>query len=192
LKFPILKTVVVALVGSTTLCGCASTSDTNTTAPKTSIGAPAPLPKNPKLEAYVDAMRADLSDGKVKTINGVMKLSSEEATVFWPIYEEYESELFELGDKRIDLIRRFALAQEAGIIHSTDATMLSDGYFKFEQHQLDLKKKYFGIIASELSPIRAAQFIQIEHRVGTMIDLAIASEMPLIKASPAVETTQTR
>ena len=38
-------------------------------------------------------------------------------------------------------------------------------------------------IASALSPLRAAQFGQIEHRFNTAIDVMIASEVPLVKAN---------
>ena len=128
-------------------------------------------------------MRADLSDGKIRIINKVMNLSNDEAKVFWPIYQEYESELFDLGDQRVELIRRFAAAQNSGKLESRDATELADAYFKFEQQQIDLQKQYHGIIAKELSPVRAAQFAQIEHRVGTIVDLSIAAELPLIQAA---------
>ena len=137
------------------------------------------------IDAYVAVMRADLSDGKLQIIDSVMHLSNDEAKVFWPIYQDYESELFDLGDQRIVLMRRFAAAQKAGKLDARDATELADGYFKFEQARLDLQKKYHGIIAKDLSPVRAAQFTQIEHRVGTIIDLAIAAEMPLIQGAPA-------
>jgi len=144
--------------------------------------APARLPRNALIDAYVGAMRADLSDGKLQIIGSVMKLTNDEAKVFWPIYEDYESELFDLGDQRVDLIRRFAAAQKSGRLGPREATELADGYFKFEQQRLDLLKKYHGMIAKELSPLRGAQFTQIEHRVGTIIDLSIAAEIPLIQA----------
>jgi hypothetical protein len=138
------------------------------------------------IDAYVDAMRADLSDGKIQIIGSVMSLSNDEAKVFWPLYQEYESELFELGDQRVELIRRFAATQRAGKLEQREAAELVEGYFKFEQQRLDLLKKYQGAIATALSPTRAAQFTQIEHRVGTIVELSIAAEMPLIQASPGV------
>src|SRR3954470_1689856 len=129
MKTLFLNTIIMTL-GAAILCGCASESH------KTVATAPMPttrLPRDPKIDAYVGAMRADLSDGKIQIIGSVMKLSADEAEVFWPIYQEYESELFELGDQRVDLIRRFAAAQEAGKLEQAEATELADGYFKFEQ-----------------------------------------------------------
>jgi hypothetical protein len=169
---------VAVLLATFTLGGCATSSKKSTPsaeAPSTSVL------RDPVLDAYVGAMRADFADGKVGIINGVMELTPEESKVFWPIYREYESELFETGDKRIDLIRRFFAAQSSGQLPDAAASELGDSYFALEQEQLDLRRKYHDIIAEELSPTRAAQFTQIEHRVATIVDLAIASEMPLIE-----------
>jgi hypothetical protein len=138
-------------------------------------------PRSDAVDAYVHALRADLSRGKVDIINEVMRLTPAESAKFWPVYQEYESELFELGEKRVELIRRFAAVQAKGNISQDEASTLADGYFDFEGQRVALVKKYYGILAQELSPVRAAQFTQIEHRVGTVVDLMIASEVPLIR-----------
>ena len=165
------------------ICGCAAKSQPQKpAAPAAARASAASLPRDPVIDAYVGAMRADLSEGKVQLINGVMKLSVDEGKIFWPIYEEYESELFELGDQRVELIRKFAAAQRLGKLSDQEASTLADGYFQFESQRLDMLKKYHGIISKELSPVRAAQFSQVEHRVGTVVDLMIASEVPLVQA----------
>jgi len=136
---------------------------------------------NDLVHLYVDDIRADLSDGKTEIINQVMKLTDEEDKVFWPIYDDYEQELFALGDKRLDLMGQFVTAQNNHTLSDAQAAELTASYFQFEQDRLDLVKKYNAILSKELSPIRAAQFAQIEHRISTVIDLMIASQMPLVE-----------
>src|SRR4051812_29676770 len=60
--------------------------------------------------SYVDEVRSELSDGKAELINRVMRLSKDEGIIFWPIYNEYEDELFALGDQRVELLRKFVKA----------------------------------------------------------------------------------
>jgi hypothetical protein len=189
---PLNWTVVTLLLAAAVLFGRATNSPVPSAAAAENAApaalAPAaaaatPVPPAPVLDIYVNAMRADLSDGKVKLIERVMKLNADEANVFWPAYVDYEEELFELGDQRVELIRRFAAAQRSGRLEPRDAAELTDGYFKLERQQLDLLKKYHDILAKDLSPVRAAQFTQIEHRVGTVVDLIIASELPLIRSA---------
>ena len=135
--------------------------------------------------AYIDSARHDLSDGKVSIINRVMRLSPEESAKFWPIYHDYEEELFALGDQRVELTRTFVNAQSTQSFDNDRAAALAKGWFGIETQRLELLKKYHARIAAELSPIRAVQFTQIEHRVDTVIDLMIASELPLVTAQPA-------
>src|SRR3954447_19738950 len=90
----------------------------------------ATMPEAPSPEArksdpvykYIDAARADLSDGKAKLINQVMTLSTDESAKFWPIYNEYEDELFALGDQRVEMTRKFVTAQAKHSLDDASAT----------------------------------------------------------------------
>jgi hypothetical protein len=137
------------------------------------------------LHEYVDATRADIRDGKRKIINEVMRLSPEESSKFWPIYHNYENELSTLADQRAEITRKLVTAEAANSLDNEHAASLADEWFQFETRQLEVLQKYHRIIAKELSPIRAAQFTQIEHRVATLVDLVLASELPLIEKQPS-------
>ena len=130
---------------------------------------------------YIDAVRLGLLDGKMSLIGGVMKLSDEETEVFWPLYYEYENELFDIGDRRVELIERVITAHQAKVIDDLEAKKMAAEWFKQETDRLGLLKRYHELIANELSPLHAIQFLQIEHRVNTVIDLMIASELPLFR-----------
>ncbi len=43
---------------------------------------------------------------------------------------------------------------------------------------------YYQRISTAVSPIRAAQFLQVEHQLALFVDLSIASEMPVVGAPP--------
>jgi hypothetical protein len=144
--------------------------------------------RDDRLHAYVDALRDELSRGKVGIVTDVMNLNAEESKKFWPLYQEYETELFELGDTRVAWIRRYAMAQQAGKLDDREAAELAKAYFDFEGKRVELLRKYHGLVAEELSPVRAAQFTQLEHRVGLVIDLMLACELPLIELKTAGPT----
>jgi len=143
---------------------------------------------NDKVRDYIDEVRAELIDGKIDLVTGVMKLSNEEAQDFWPLYFDYEIELFDIGDRRVELIERFITAHQANVLDDLEAKKMAAEWFKQETDRLGLLKKYHELIANKFSMLHAIQFLQIEHRVNTVIDVMIASEMPLFKygkASPA-------
>ena len=143
-------------------------------------GTPADQPADP-VQAYVDAIRAELSYGKVNLINDVMKMSDKEAETFWPIYHEYEIELFEIGDRRLELIERFVAAHKGKNLNGSEAKAMALDWFKLSVDRIELFKKYHSLIAERLSPARAILFIQIENRINMVIDIMIASELPLFK-----------
>lgn len=174
--------------------GCQSTTSAPPKAPPVGPSpaanlAPAAPPATPEarhsdlLYQYVDRMRSDLSCGKQHTLNLVMHLSSEEAAKFWPIYHDYEEELFDIGDRRLEVIRKFSQAQQSQPMSEEQAAVLASEWFKCESQRLDLLRKYHQKVADALSPLRAAQFGQVEHRFNTAIDLMVASEVPLVSAA---------
>jgi hypothetical protein len=90
---------------------------------------------------YVDSVRKDLSDGKVQLINQVMRLSPEESAKFWPIYHDYEDELFALGDQRVEMTKKFAQSYATRSLDDASAAALANDWFKFENQRLDLLHK---------------------------------------------------
>lgn len=129
---------------------------------------------------YLTSVRIDLVEGKTDLINDLMNLSPNEAEVFWEIYSEYESEYFALGERRRGLERELSERTLAGTLNDDSAARLARAFLELRREMLDLLTRYHARISAELSPIRGAQFLQIEHRTGTVVDLVVASQMPLI------------
>jgi hypothetical protein len=82
------------------------------------------------------------------------------------------------------MTKTFVTALSSNTLDDPKASKLADDWFNFETQRLELLKKYHKQFADQLSPIRAAQFVQIENRVGTVVDLIIASELPLMQGRP--------
>ena len=133
--------------------------------------------------AYLEMLRSDFNATKIRTINQAMKLTAPEADVFWPIYREYEKELAAVGDRKLALIREFFGHYKNGTLDNRNAKAMSEQWLRNNQARLDLWKKYSRKIGKALSPIRAAQFLQVENQMALFVDMSIASEMPAIGAS---------
>jgi hypothetical protein len=117
---------------------------------------------------------------KIATLNQVMKLTAPEAEKFWPVYRQYEKELAAFGDRKLALIREFARHHVNGTMDDQNSKVMAKQWLANVQDRLDLWKKYHKKISQAVSPIRAAQFLQVEHQMALFIDLNIASEMPVI------------
>jgi hypothetical protein len=156
-------------------------------APLTGI-APVPGDAAPlSLQSYVEVLRADLRSGKVKTLTAVLSLDDPSAKVFWPLYHEYEIECFALGDRRLALARQFVAAHRTSGLDGETSGRIATAWFQLEQERLGLLKDYHQRIAREVSVLSGAQFVQIENRIGALIDLVIAANLPLIRTAATGE-----
>jgi hypothetical protein len=133
--------------------------------------------------AYFEVLRSDFNAGKIRILNQVMKLSVPEADKFWPIYRQYEKDLAAVGDRKLALLREFLTCHKAGTLTDQNSQAMAGQWLQNAQDRLDLWKKYHQQISGAVSPVRAAQFLQVENQVAIFVDLSIASDMPVVGSS---------
>jgi hypothetical protein len=131
------------------------------------------------LDVYIELLKSDMRTEKVAVITEALQLTSEESSAFWPIHREYELELSKIIDDRIELIKDYA--QHYDNLTNEKAKELAKTVFELEKRRTKLKKKYFKKFEKAVSAIVAAKFIQIENQINLLVDLQIASELPLIE-----------
>lgn len=133
--------------------------------------------------AYFEVLRSDFNTAKISTLNQVLKLPPPEADKFWPIYRNYERDLAAVGDAKLALTREFFTNYRNGTLNDQLASEMAPRWLANVQARLDLWKQYHQQISDAVSPMRAAQFLQVEHQMALFVDLQIASEMPQIAPS---------
>jgi len=144
------------------------------------------------LEPYLELLRSDVRTQKVALITEAMEFTTEDASKFWPIYREYETNMAKLGDERVAILKDFVIAYDT--MDDVKAKALLDRSFKFEEQRRQLFKKTVDKVGKQMSPVAAARFFQVENQINRLIDLQIASQLPLIRhmapkaAAPAPKT----
>ena len=133
------------------------------------------------LSAYAELLRSDVRAQKVAIITEVMGFTDKEDEAFWPIYREYDLEMAKLGDERVALIAEYA----KNYANVTDelADRLASKALELEARRQELKGQVYQKVKKALSPLTAARFLQVEHQLLLLIDLQIASSLPI--APPA-------
>ena len=143
-------------------------------------GAGAAIAQDAQTKALLEKYRADFNAAKKETINEVMKLNDAEGQKFWPIYQEYESKLNAFSDKRLKFANDFTIAQSATTFDPDQAKDLTKRWLNMQHERINLWETYAGKISRAVSPVRAAQFLQIENQIATMLDLNVQSNVPLV------------
>ncbi|HZT68199.1 MAG TPA: hypothetical protein VFC10_00405 [Terriglobia bacterium] len=127
---------------------------------------------------YAVLLRENLRQEKGEILGAVLGLTPADAKKFWPIYEEYNSELNKLNEMRLRNIKEYA----ANYSEMTDekADQLTRQAFEFRKQRTDLLAKYYDRVKNELGASTAARFLQVENQLLSLIDLQIDGHLPVM------------
>ncbi|HEY2647093.1 MAG TPA: hypothetical protein VGI34_08965 [Candidatus Acidoferrales bacterium] len=131
------------------------------------------------VRAYVELLRVDVRTKKTAIFTEIMQFNEEQAAKFWPIYNEYDSELQDLSDQKLAGIQEYA--KNFGKMTDEKADELALLTLKLENKRNDLKKVYYEKVRQQLGGIIAARFLQIENQLLMVIDLQIAASLPILQ-----------
>ena len=123
--------------------------------------------------------RKDLRSQKKQIIAANMSLTDSEAQQFWPIYDRYTAELVTIMDKKYALLNEYAQNYTSMTNEQADAYI--QGRAAVEESVMQLRLKYLPIVRKVLSGKSTARFFQMDWRLGLIIDLQLASQIPLIE-----------
>lgn len=128
---------------------------------------------------YIEILKSELKTNKKTIITQTMEFSDQQSSVFWPIYGEFEKEMEDLNNERIANIKNFAANYEN--MNDEKATELIKEAFDFQSDRVSLNEEYFAKLSEALSPTVAAKFMQLQQQIQLVVDLSIASNLPLVK-----------
>ena len=142
-------------------------------------GAPASANAQKKnIQAYVELMRSNVRDQKSEIMGSVMQLSIDDAAKFWPIYSEYDAELTKLNNLRVQNITDYA--ENYSQMTDAKADELVQSSLDYQKQRGELLAKYYERMKGALGAITAARFLMVEHQLLLLIDLQIASSLPIV------------
>jgi len=132
------------------------------------------------IRAYVELLRSDVKTKKTAILAEIMQLTDDQADKFWPIYREYDHELQALNDQKLAGIMEYAKAYNSDSMTDEKADELANLALDLENKRNDLKKKTYEKVREQLGGIVAARFLQVENQMLMVIDLQIASSLPIV------------
>ena len=108
----------------------------------------------------------------------VMSLKEEEKVRFWPVYEGYVSEMEDINDRMVALIRELSMNYE-NVSDEKALEMLTE-MFSIEKDKLVLKDEYVKKFEKILPGVKVARFFQTEEKLDAQRDMNLAAQVPLI------------
>src|SRR5271166_2046952 len=130
-------------------------------------------------EQDIQLLRQDIRSQKKQLVAANLTLTDAEATKFWPIYDQYAAEMTKIGDQKYALIKEYA--QNFGSLTDAQAQSLINRSLALDEATAQLRIKYVPIVNKVLPGTKTATFFQIDRRLSTLIDLQLASQIPLVQ-----------
>ena len=132
-------------------------------------------------QTYIELLRSDLNAQKRQIINETMQLDDKQARIFWPIYNDYEANLDKLGDEKLAIVQEYA----TNFLTMTNekADELAQRVMTLDDQRMALRRKYYDLMKKSLPAILVVRFFQVENQIQLLVDLKIASNLPIIEGA---------
>jgi hypothetical protein len=131
------------------------------------------------LNQDIDLLRKDVRSQKKQVIAANMNLTDQEAEKFWPLYDQYTAELVKINDAKYAAIKQYA--QNYDTLTDDQAAALAKQVLVVDQSVAELRQRYLPLFNKVLPGKKTALFFQLDRRLVMLIDLQLASAIPLVE-----------
>jgi len=129
------------------------------------------------MQVVLEKIRAD----KKLLVAENMQLTEAEAKAFWPVYNQYQDELFLLRTRTAKLIKDYAEAYDK--MTNDTAKKLLDELVSIEALGPKLRQAYLPKFRKVLPETKVVRYYQIENKINAALMYELAANIPLMKAA---------
>jgi hypothetical protein len=132
----------------------------------------------PITDTDIQLLRSNLQVEKNHIIAHTMRFTDAESAAFWSLYRDYSRDQQEIGDARVKLIKDYAKNYDS--MDDAKARDMTQRLLDIDARFTKLREDYWPRFEKALGAKRATKFYQVDNRLSMMINLQLASEIPLI------------
>jgi len=129
----------------------------------------------------IEMLRQDLRDQRKQIVALNLPLTGDEATKFWPVFDQYRKAAIKPNDERWAVIKEYA--QSYDTMTDEQAQTLMKRANAVDEQLLALRMRYVPMFEKVISPKKTALFYQIDRRVDLLINLQLSSMIPMVNPS---------
>jgi len=127
------------------------------------------------LDVLVDSIRAN----RQALVAANLKLTEQEATQFWPVYDRYQREINATSDRLVEVIQDYTT--HFSDLSNDKAMKLVDDYLAVEADRVKVRRAYVDEFAKALPGRKVARFYQIENKMDAVIRYDLAATIPVVE-----------
>jgi 1-aminocyclopropane-1-carboxylate deaminase/D-cysteine desulfhydrase-like pyridoxal-dependent ACC family enzyme len=131
-----------------------------------------------EIDKNIELMRKNLRSEMKQIIAANLPLTETEATKFWPVYDQFTADYAKINDKFYGLIKDYAANQKT--LTDAKALELIKQWGSIQLEIAQLRQRAIPAFEKVISGRKVAHFFQINRRLWSLLDLQVASEIPLV------------
>lgn len=128
---------------------------------------------------YIKGLKEDVLATSKEIVKDNLKLTEEEAKIFWPLYDEYMAAHNPIVQERVNITEEYMLNY-----YSMDDETAKDLLYRsmqLNQDILDMKNEYLNRMLEQLRAPLVGKFFQLDARISALVDLVRMSATPLVR-----------
>ena len=129
-------------------------------------------------EKDLELLRRDLRAEKKQLIALNLPLTAEEATRFWPVYDQYAADMSKVYDEFYKVVKDYVAVQKT--ITDDQASSFMNRWAELMVQLAQTRQRYVPIVGKVIPARKAALFFQIDRRLYALLDLQVVAQTPLI------------
>ena len=173
-----IKIIAAALLGAATLALSPVNAQTAAAAPAAAAAA------KPLTAADLEALRIELRSSKKQLTAEALTLTDAQATKFWPVYDQFIAELTHIHDTKYQLIAEYV--NNYGKFDDKMALDYTNRMMDMDIKAAQLRAKYVPLFNRAVPGVIVASFFQIERRLQMVVDLKLATQLPILQLQSQV------
>ena len=131
-----------------------------------------------EIEKDIALLRRNLRSEKKQVLALNVPLTETEATKFWPLYDQYAAAMSKHYDEFYAIIKDYAANQKT--LTDAQAIQMIKRWSTIQVELAETRQKYIPLVEKVLPGKKAALFFQIDRRLYELMDLQVASQVPLV------------
>jgi len=130
------------------------------------------------VETDLALLRKNLREEKKQLIALNVPLTPDEATKFWPVYDDYALAMAKVNDEFYKVIKDYAANQKT--LTDAQAVDMVKRWSDIQIQQVQTRQKYIPAFEKVIPGKKAALFFQVDRRLYALMDLQTAAQVPLV------------
>ena len=128
---------------------------------------------------YVDEIKTDAWGTYVEIVEDNLALTDEQAQIFWPMLDNYITELNKVVDMRVKNTEEYMINYYS--LDDSTARKLLNQAVEIEQERMNIKREYMAKMLEKLPAPLVGKFFQLDARLAALMDLVRMSSVPLVR-----------